>query len=74
MNSGSAERWLGGGLIVLVGILPFHAFLATWLGHLFGSREIIQAWKEVLILLLAGTAAVQLWQRPGLRSGLTVRV
>lgn len=40
-------RWL---LIVLLVGMPFHAFFTTWLGDMFDSRAIWQAWKDVLLL------------------------
>lgn len=39
-------------LLVLVALMPFHAFLSVWLGHLLGHETIIQSWKEILIVLL----------------------
>jgi len=43
----------------LLALLPFHAFLFTWLqGNFWGAEWLIgvQAWKEIIILLLATTA------------------
>ncbi len=44
------------GLIVLVAVMPFHAFLSVYLGSLSGHESIIQAWKEVLLAILAAAA------------------
>jgi hypothetical protein len=43
---------IGGGLLAVVLLMPFHAFLSVFGGHLTGHEQIIQAWKEVLLLLL----------------------
>jgi hypothetical protein len=46
------ERRIQYGLLLLVGLMPLHAFLSVWLGHILGHQAVIQAWKEVLILVL----------------------
>lgn len=46
------------GLLVLVALMPFHAFLSVWLGQITGHQTAIQAWKEVLLLLLVGLGLV----------------
>lgn len=38
--------------------MPFHAFLAVYLGSVFGRQEVFQAWKELLILMMAAAVAV----------------
>ena len=43
------------GLLVLVAVMPFHAFLSVWGGHLFGHQGIIQAWKDILALALVAS-------------------
>jgi len=50
----SAARWVQIGLVILVAVMPFHAFLSVWLGHLTGHEAIWQSWKELLLLVLAG--------------------
>ena len=35
------------GLLVLVALMPFHAFLTTWLGSGLGHRSLLQGWKEL---------------------------
>ena len=47
------SKFLWGGFIVLLVGMPFHAFLTIVLGQAFGNRAIFQAWKEVLILVMA---------------------
>src|SRR5215212_5771296 len=47
--------WLDGGMLLIVGLMPFHAFLSVYAGHLFGHQNLWQSWKEiVLALMLAG--------------------
>jgi hypothetical protein len=58
------ERGVQAGLLVLVALMPFHAFLSVWLGHLLGHEAIIQAWKEVLLLVLAVLAGAVVWRDP----------
>ncbi len=45
------------GLLVLVALMPFHAFLSVWLGSITHHQAIIQAWKEVLLLVLSALGA-----------------
>lgn len=62
----SVKSWLGRGVMALILLMPFHAFLSVWLGQ-SGGRLIIQAWKEILIVILAGGALVQLARDPAAR-------
>ncbi len=48
-------RFIQLGLLLLVGLMPFHAFLSVWLGHITGHQTLIQAWKELLLLALTVT-------------------
>lgn len=50
------ERFIQWGLLVLVALMPFHAFLSVWLGSELGHRALIQSWKEALLILLGGLA------------------
>jgi len=63
------------GLIILVALMPFHAFLSVWLGTLYGHRAAIQSWKELLLIALAlATVALVIrepqrlkrWRQPGM--------
>jgi O-antigen ligase len=47
-----AQAIIAGGLIVLVAVMPFHAFFAVWLGSITGHQAIWQGWKEVLAVIL----------------------
>ena len=51
----SVIQW---GLLVILAVMPFHAFLSVWLGSLTHHEAIIQAWKEVLLAVLAVLALV----------------
>ncbi len=59
-----AQSYLGWGLTAIVAIMPFHAFLSVWAGHLLGHQAIWQGWKEVLILILVALAAQYVWHQP----------
>jgi hypothetical protein len=56
------------GLIILVALMPFHAFLSVWLGSLTHHQAIIQSWKEVLLVVLGlATAALVVSERERLQ-------
>jgi hypothetical protein len=62
-TSSRIERIIRGGLLVLLALMPFHAFLSVWLGSLTGYQAVIQSWKEVLLLgLVALTTALAIRQ------------
>ena len=48
-----ATRFIGWGLLVLIAIMPFHAFLSVYLGSLTKHETVIQAWKELLIVIMS---------------------
>ncbi|HSX02481.1 MAG TPA: hypothetical protein VLI05_04175 [Candidatus Saccharimonadia bacterium] len=57
-------RLIQSGLLALLALMPFHAFLTVWLGSLVGHRAILQGWKEALLVLLAGLAVALVVQQP----------
>ncbi len=61
---GWAEGFLGYGTQFLVTIMPFHAFLAVYLGTVLGHRAAIQSWKEVLIVTMTLAALAISYQQP----------
>lgn len=63
----TAERAIAAGLIALVAIMPFHAFLSVWLGDLFGAQALWQSWKEVLLIALTACAGWLLYSQPATR-------
>lgn len=56
----ATQKLIGWGCIALIGLVPFHAFATTWLGTTLGYRPLWQAWKEILLGLLAIVALLQL--------------
>ncbi len=54
--SNIAIKFLYGSFLALLIILPFHAFLTTWLGTEFGARDILRSWKEILLVLMSVAA------------------
>lgn len=47
------------GLVALLLIMPFHAFLSVVSGHFIGQSHLIQAWKDIVVALLGlGTVAI----------------
>ena len=49
MNIRKLVQW---GLLLLLTVMPFHAFLSVWFGSIFGHQAVFQAWKEVELMLL----------------------
>lgn len=45
-------------LLLLLLLMPFHAFFTTWAGTSFGYRAYWQVWKEGVLLLMVLTAVV----------------
>ena len=58
------EKYIQWGLLVIVALMPVHAFLSVSLGHAFGNQTYIQAWKEVLLLILAAAAVLLVIREP----------
>jgi len=52
------------GLLLIVALMPIHAFLSVWLGSLTHHEAVIQSWKEVVLLALAAIAAVLVSREP----------
>jgi O-antigen ligase len=55
--------------IVILVLLPFHAFGTTWLGSNIGALDAVRLWKEVLLIVAAALALLtiiadkkQLWK------------
>lgn len=60
----SLESTVQAGLWLLIALMPFHAFLSVWLGGWAAPRPAVQAWKEVVIVILALLAAALVWRQP----------
>jgi O-antigen ligase len=59
MSEATLTRWISRGLLVLIALMGVHAFLSVWLGSLLGHENLIQSWKEALLIVL-GIATVYL--------------
>jgi hypothetical protein len=57
-------KFIQWGLLVLVALMPLHAFMSVSLGHVFGHQALVQSWKEVLLVILAAAALVLVIGRP----------
>ena len=64
MTINSIKGWVRWGLILLVALMPFHAFFSVWAGHVFGMQPLWQSWKELLIILLGVLTVWMLIKRP----------
>ena len=58
------ESLIQWGLLIILAIMPFHAFLSVWLGSLTHHQAIIQAWKEALLIALTAATVVLVWSDP----------
>lgn len=48
--------------LVILALLPFHAFFSTWGGSAIGHLLAWKSWKEILLLLLTPIVLVYLWR------------
>ncbi len=60
-RASSGQRVLDILIILIVALMPFHAFLSVSLGHVLGHQTLIQSWKEVT-LVLAGLLVIALYE------------
>lgn len=51
---------LGWTFIFIMAILPFHAFISTWLISNFGFELLFKSWKEILLFFIAAPLAIWL--------------
>ncbi len=54
------------GLIAIVLLMPFHAFLSVWAGSIFGHQALIQSWKEALAVTLVALSLAMILKNPQL--------
>jgi O-antigen ligase len=47
------QKFIIYGLVIILVLMPFHAFLAISLGSLGIDRTLVQSWKEILILIMS---------------------
>lgn len=64
------QRVLQAGIVILLIVMPFHTPLTVGLGHYFGYRAVLQAWKEALVVLLTLAALGLIFLSPPLRQRL----
>jgi len=57
-------RLVQAGLLAIVVLIPFHAFLSVWAGSVFGHQALIQSWKEVLAVILVALSLGILFRNP----------
>lgn len=60
--SARIRQGLGYSLIGILCLMPFHAFLTTWLGSSVGHYRLIQVWKEILLLIIV-VAVILIYRR-----------
>lgn len=60
-------RW---GLLLLVALMPFHAFLSIWAGDVFGAQMVFQAWKELVIGIITLLILIVVAKDSGVRAKL----
>ncbi len=46
------QNFVQWGILILIALMPFHAFLSVCFGSLVGHQSLIQAWKDILIVTL----------------------
>lgn len=51
-------KFLRGGIILLLLVLPFHAFLIIVISKLTGHELVLAAWKEIVVLALAAAGVL----------------
>lgn len=57
------ERFLLASWLVIIALIPFHAFISTWGGASIGPLEVWKSWKEILLLADLVVAFGYLWHR-----------
>ena len=55
-------RTLRLGVLVILALVPFHAFLTVWAGSVTGHYTLVRLWEEVLLALLVPPALYVLWR------------
>lgn len=61
------------GSVILLALIPFHAFLTVWLASLGLNYTAVRLWKEVLLLILFGLAVTLYLRNSQLRQELMGR-
>jgi hypothetical protein len=58
LSDGLLYRWLRNFAVVILVLVPFHAFLTVWLSSGLGHYTALRLWKEVLLALMLTIALV----------------
>lgn len=53
--------------LVILALLPFHAFLTTWAGSNFGYLDVFRIWKELLLTVATGLLIILALRLPHVR-------
>ncbi|HUC20915.1 MAG TPA: O-antigen ligase family protein [Candidatus Polarisedimenticolaceae bacterium] len=61
---GNLTAWIQRGLLLLIALMPFHAFFSIGLGHIVGAQAVWQSWKELLLLVLTAVTLALLYREP----------
>lgn len=62
--------WLSWLVATILVLLPFQAFLTTWLGSNFHHLDLFRIWKEIVLLAILPLAIWIIWKSPDLRGWL----
>ncbi len=62
-----------GAAVLIVVLMPVHAFFSTWLGTAIGPLLVWKSWKEIVLLLLVPVAVMYCWLRPDIAHALWKR-
>ena len=57
------ERFLLASWLFIIALMPFDAFLTSWMGTAAGHTLVVKSWKEILIALDTFVGSIYLWRR-----------
>lgn len=77
MKTHQMPKWLAGslfsGLVIILALLPVHAFISTWGGTAVGPLWLWKSWKELLLAAMVVPTFIWLLLNPGLLRSLLKR-
>lgn len=47
-----SQKIIDFGVLAILALMPFHAFFSVYLGYVGFNRNLVQSWKEILIIIL----------------------
>jgi hypothetical protein len=56
------QRFLRLGVLSILVLVPFHAFLTVWIGMVTGHYTLVRLWEEVLLALMMPAALYIIWR------------